>query len=159
MLCRSPLKVICPKWPIGIPPFLLLWGLCLRCVCSVIPSILWLSFHGDYSPTAHAAPSLTLLVLRGSLIRYDQAQVYHHQPWSRVLLDPIYHIFYPGDYTLWVLPWGLQLGWFPLRTGWALEPHSVTLVVARTVGQSVVMSFHPVTGQLQVLVGIIVDVM
>jgi hypothetical protein len=41
---------------------------------------------------------------------------------------------------------------------WAIEPHFVALVVACTVGQSVVVSFHPVTGQLQVLADIIVDV-
>jgi hypothetical protein len=32
-------------------------------------------------------------------------------------------------------------------------------MVAHTVVQSIVMGFHPVTGQLQVLAGIIVDVM
>jgi hypothetical protein len=43
------------------------------CVCEVcdlshLPS-LWLTSHGDYSPTASAAPSLRLLILRGSLIK------------------------------------------------------------------------------------------
>jgi hypothetical protein len=36
--------------------------------------------------------------------------------------------------------------------------YSVALVVAHAVGQSVITSFHLVTGQLQVLVGINVDV-
>jgi hypothetical protein len=46
-----------------------------------------------------------------------------------------------------------------LRAGWAIEAHVFTVVIARAVGQSVVMSFYPVTGQLQVLVGIVVDAM
>jgi hypothetical protein len=41
---------------------------------------------------------------------------------------------------------------------WLIEPHSVALVVAHAVGQSVIMSFQPVTGQRQVLAAIIVDV-
>jgi hypothetical protein len=41
---------------------------------------------------------------------------------------------------------------------WAIEPHFVALMVACAVGQPVVTSFHPVTGQLQVLAGIIVEV-
>jgi hypothetical protein len=39
-----------------------------------------------------------------------------------------------------------------------MEPHFVTLLVAHRVGQAVIPSFHLVTGQLQVLAGIIVDV-
>jgi hypothetical protein len=151
MLHCSLLKAICPKWPTGVPPFLLFWGLCL-----VSPSSLWLSLHGVYSPTA---PSLRPLIPSGSLIRCEAVQVYHHQPQSRVPLDPVYHIIYMGDYLVWALPWGLGFGWFPLHAGWAIEPHSVALVVAHVVGQYVITSFRPVTGQLQVLVGIIVDVM
>jgi hypothetical protein len=81
--------------------------------------------------------------------------VYHHHPRSRVLLDPVYHIIYPGDYLVWALP-GFELGRFPLCAGWTTEPHSVTLVVAHAAGQSVITIFHLVTGQLQVF-GIIVD--
>jgi hypothetical protein len=60
------------------------------CACDVcdwlqLPSP-WFNSHGDYSPTALIAPSLRLLVPSGSLIRYEPVQMYHHQPWSRVLL-------------------------------------------------------------------------
>jgi hypothetical protein len=47
---------------------------------------------------------------------------------------------------------------FPLLSGWIIKPHFVALVIADAVDQSVVTSFHPVTGQLQVLAGIIVNV-
>jgi hypothetical protein len=51
-----------------------------------------------------------------------------------------------------------SLGDFPIV--WVgCQLHLVALMVACTVGQSVVMSFHLVTGKLQVLVGIIVEVM
>jgi hypothetical protein len=40
----------------------------------------------------------------------------------------------------------------------AIEAHFVALMVAHTVGQSVVMNFYSVVGQLQVLAGIFVDV-
>jgi hypothetical protein len=60
---------------------------------------------------------------------------------------------------VWALPRGLELGQVPLQMGWATEPNLVVLVAARTVGQSVVMSFHQVAAQLQVLAGIIVDAM
>jgi hypothetical protein len=56
------------------------------------------------------------------------------------------------------LPWGLELGEFPLREAWAIEPRSVALVVARAVGVLVGTSFHPVISWLQVLAGIMVDV-
>jgi hypothetical protein len=51
----------------------------------------------------------------------------------------------------------IELGRFNFHAGWTLEPHFVTLVVARAVSQAVIMSFHPVTGQLQVLAVIIPD--
>jgi hypothetical protein len=38
----------------------------------------WLGNHGDFSPTSPAAPSLRPLVLSGSLIGCQSAQVYHH---------------------------------------------------------------------------------
>jgi hypothetical protein len=47
---------------------------------------------------------------------------------------------------------------FILLAGWTIELHLVALVVTRTVGQTVVPNSHPVIGQLQVLAGIIVDV-
>jgi hypothetical protein len=83
--------------------------------------------------------------------------VYHHHR-SRVLLDSVYHTIYPGDYILWVLPLGLQLGRFPLHADRVTEPNFVALVVTCAVAQSALTSFHPVSGQLQVLEGIIVDV-
>jgi hypothetical protein len=55
-------------------------------------------------------------------------------------------------------PRGLKLGRFPLRAGWAIKPHFVALVEAHAEGQSVITSFRPVTGQLQMLAGIIVNV-
>jgi hypothetical protein len=44
-----------------------------------LPS-LWLGSHRDYSPTAHAAPSLRPLVASGPLIRCQWVHVYHHHP-------------------------------------------------------------------------------
>jgi hypothetical protein len=126
------------------------------CACNVCDRLhlpfLWLCSHDDYSPTAPAAPSLRPLVSISTLIRCEPVQVYHHHPRSRVPLDPAYHNIYPGDYLVWALPWGFEFGRFPLRAGWAIEPYFVALSVVRAVGQSVV------TGQQQVLAGIIVDV-
>jgi hypothetical protein len=42
---------------------------------------------------------------------------------------------------------------------WVIEPHFVVNVVAWAVGQFVITSFNLVTGQLQVLAGISVDIM
>jgi hypothetical protein len=56
---------------------------CDVCDLSLLPS-LWLGSHGDYSLAAAAAPSLRLLILSGSLIRCEPAQLYHHQPRSKV---------------------------------------------------------------------------
>jgi hypothetical protein len=131
------------------------------CACDVCdqPGLLsmWLDSHDDYSPTSPSLHSLWLLTPSNSLTRWEQVEVYYYHPRSRVLLDPVYHIIYLGDYLVWDLP-GLVLGQFPLCAGWTTEPHFVTLMVARTVGQHVITSFHLVTGQLQVL-GIIVDSM
>jgi hypothetical protein len=55
-------------------------------------------------------------------------------------------------------PRGLKLGQFPLYVGWMLKPRFVTSVLACTVGQSVLMSSNLVTDQLQMLAGIIVDI-
>jgi hypothetical protein len=45
MLHCSLLKAIHPKWPTGVPPFLLFRGLCLRCVYLVLPSSMsWFSW-------------------------------------------------------------------------------------------------------------------
>jgi hypothetical protein len=75
------------------------------CTCNIcdqpcLPSP-WLSSHGDCSPTA---PSLRSLVLSGSLIKWKVVQVYHHQPQSMFLLDPVYHIIYLGCYLVRALP-------------------------------------------------------
>jgi hypothetical protein len=55
---------------------------------------------------------------------------------------------------IWVEAWLLSFHMI-----WAIQPHSVTLLVAHAVGQKVKPSFHSVTGHLQMLAGIIVDVM
>jgi hypothetical protein len=146
-------KAVPPKEPTCVLPFLLLRGLCLWCLWSVSPS-----FHGVHSRTAHTVPSLRPLIPNSSLIRCEPVRVYHHHPRPRVPLDPIYNTINLGGYLVWALPWGLDLKRFPFRGGWTIEPHSITLVVTCTVGQSIVMSFHWVTGQLQVLAGIIVHV-
>jgi hypothetical protein len=65
---------------------------------------------------------------------------------------------YPPDYTVWTLPWKLKLGWLSFPASGPTEPHAVTFVVVRAPGQTVITSFRQVTGQLQVLAGIIVDV-
>jgi hypothetical protein len=126
-------------------------GLCLWCLWLVPPSP-WLGSYGEFSPTA---PTLRPLVLSGSRIRCELVQVYHHQPQSRVLLDSLYHI-YPDDYLLWAL-WGWVVGWFLFHAVWVIAPHFAAFVVARTVGESALTSFHSVTGKLHVLAGIIVD--
>jgi hypothetical protein len=109
------------------------------CACDVcdrpgLPSP-WLCSHGNYSPTAPSLCSLWPLVPNSSLTRCESVQVYHHHPWSRVLLDPVYHIIYLWDYLMWALPGWLELGQFPLCAGWTTEPHFVTLMVARAVGR------------------------
>jgi hypothetical protein len=40
---------------------------------------LWLGSHGDYSPTAPAAPSLILFVLCGYLVRSEPVQMYQYR--------------------------------------------------------------------------------
>jgi hypothetical protein len=119
----------------------------------------WLGSQDDQSPTAPAAPSLRLLALTGSLKRFKPVQVYHHHPRSRVPLSPVYHIIYMAHYLVWAHPWGFELERLPLSAGWVIVSHLVALLVVCRVGHVVVPSFHPVTGQLQVLVGITVDVM
>jgi hypothetical protein len=52
------------------------------------------------------------------------------------------------------------MGDFPLvLVGWTIQPHTTALLGARRVGQAAVPSFHLVSGQLQVLAGITVDIM
>jgi hypothetical protein len=119
---------------------------------------LWFGSHSDYSQTAPTAPSLRPLIPSGSLIRCQSVQVYNHHPRCRVPMDAEYHITYPGYYLVQALPWGLERGQLPLHAGWVTQSNFVTFVVAHAVGQSVITSFHPVTGQLLVFVGINVDV-
>jgi hypothetical protein len=84
-----------------------------------------------YSPTA---TSLWPLIPSRSLISCKLVQVYHHQPRSRSPLDPVYHIIYLGYYLVWA-PWappqGLEFERFPLCVGWAIDTHSVMLMVAK----------------------------
>jgi hypothetical protein len=127
----SLLMVFFLKYPAGIPPFLIFRRYML--VTFVI--------------------GLTFLPCGCELV-----QVYHHHPRSRVPLDPLYQIIYLDDCLVWALPWGLELMQFPLLVGRAGDPHFDALMVTCAVGQSVVTSFHPVTGQPQMLAGIIVDV-
>jgi hypothetical protein len=67
----------------------------------LVPSLIGLTFLARGLVitviTASAAPSLRPLVPSGSLIRYEPVQVYYNEPRSRVPLDPVYHIIYPGD--------------------------------------------------------------
>lgn len=91
------------------------------------------------------------------MIRCKPVKVCHHHPQYRVLLDPAYSI-YMDDYLLCALPGELELKRFTLHVGWATELHYVAFVVACTVDWSIIKSFHSVAVKLQVLVGIIVDV-
>jgi hypothetical protein len=61
---------------------------------------------------------------------------------------------HPGDYIVWVLPSGLELGRFFIREDRSIEPHD-----CHTVGKSATTSFHLITGRLQVLEGRTVDVL
>jgi hypothetical protein len=118
----------------------------------------WLISYNSYSPIAPTAPSLRPFVPSGSLIRCEPAQVCKFYHRSKVPLDPVYHVIYPGDYLVWALQWELELERFPLLAGWTIEPHIVVLVITRALGQSVVTCFHSVPVQLQALPGIIVDI-
>jgi hypothetical protein len=69
MLHCSLLKAIRPEWPTGIPQFFLFRGLCLWHLCLVSSSSLWFGFHGVYSPTTRAAPSLRPLIPSSFLIK------------------------------------------------------------------------------------------
>jgi hypothetical protein len=109
MLHCSLFKTIRHERPTGIPSFLFR-GLNLQRLCLVSPSSLWHGLNSVYFPTAPVAPSLRPLIQSGSLTRCKLVQVYHHQPRSMVLMDPVYHIIYLGDYFVWALPWGLELG-------------------------------------------------
>jgi hypothetical protein len=75
------------------------------------------------------------------------------------LLNPVHHIVDSGDYPVWGFPWGLKLGWLSFSAGLAIQPHLVTFLVARRVGQMVIAHFHSVTCQLQMLVDGTVSVM
>jgi hypothetical protein len=129
-----------------------------------VTSIIVLAFfpmansNGDYSPTAPAVPSLRPLVPSGSMIWYETVKMYHHLPQFRVRLDSVYHRIYLREYLALAIPYGLKFRRFPLRACWSIKPHIFALVVAREIHQSVVKSIHQVTGQLQMLAGIISDV-
>jgi hypothetical protein len=112
---------------------------------------LWLGSPSESSSTAHISPFLRLLVPSQSV------HMYYHHPRPGVKLDPVHHTVYPRHYTVWSLSRGLRFGQFHLHAGWAIETHSVAFVAAYTVGKFVVMGFHPVTGQLQMLVGMTAD--
>jgi hypothetical protein len=92
-------------------PFLPFRRLCLWCLrlVSFLPVARFLS-RNVHSPTAHTSLSWRTPVPSSSLVKCASVQVYHHQPISGVLLDPVYHIIYPGDYLIWALPWGWSLG-------------------------------------------------
>jgi hypothetical protein len=124
---------------------------CEVCDRSRLPCF-WLCCHDDYFTTAPAAPFLRLFLSSGSLLRCEPVQVHQHLPQSRDPPDPV-HLIIVRD-----LPWGLEIWLFPLRAGWAIEPHFFSLILARAVRQSVVTCLYQVTGQLQVFAGIIVDV-
>jgi hypothetical protein len=85
------------------------------CACDVsdwnsfLP-VAWFLSRNVHSPTAHTSVSWRTPVPSSSLIKCASVQVYNHQPISGVLLDPIYHIIYPGVYLTWALPWGWSLG-------------------------------------------------
>jgi hypothetical protein len=72
------------------------------------------------------------------------------------MFDLVHHIAFPRAYPVRSTPRRLKLMRFALRAGWAIVPRSVAFVAVLTVGQPVVMSFHPVTGYVQLLMGIII---
>jgi hypothetical protein len=118
-----------------------------------------LGSHFDYSPTVPDAHSLRPLVPSSSLIRSEPVQVYCHECLPKVLLDTAYNTIYPGNYPVWALSWGLETGRFLLRAGRVIEQQLVALVeTPAQLAKSALTSFHPVTGQLQVSAGIIVDI-
>jgi hypothetical protein len=112
---------------------------------------LWLGSPSESSPTASIFLFLRLVVPSQSV------HMYYHHPRPRVKLNPVHHTVYPHHYMVLSLSRGLRLGQFHQHAGWAIETHSIAFMVAYTVGKFVVMGFHPVTGQLQMLVGMIVD--
>jgi hypothetical protein len=105
----------------------------LRCLIGVA-FLLFGFFGGDHFQTATPAPSLSALVPSGTQISCETVQVYYHHPRPRILLYPVHHIIYPGDYLVWAFPRGLKLWRFPLHAGWAIEPHSVAFFVTCGVG-------------------------
>jgi hypothetical protein len=112
----------------------------------------WSDLHGDCSTATPTALSLRPLVPSCSLVRCETIQVYYHQLRSRVPLDHVHHIVDSGDYLV------LELGRCAFRSGLTIELHIFALMVTRAVGQFIIPSFHPDTGYLQVLVGIVMDV-
>jgi hypothetical protein len=77
----------------------------------LVTSAIGLAFFPRGSVFTVITPKLLLLLLSlrklvpsGSLIWCEPAQVYHHHPRSRVPLDPVYHIIYPGYNPVWTFP-------------------------------------------------------
>lgn len=94
-------------------------------------------------------------VLSGSMLRCHLVQVYFHHLHSRVTLNSVHHIVGSGDYPIWE---GWSLGDFHLVPVGRYSPHLVIHFVACRVGQMVACS-HFVVAQLQMLVGVVGDVM
>jgi hypothetical protein len=65
--------------------------------------------HSIFPPVAPAAPSLKLLVPRGSLMTCQSVQMYHHHPRSRVPSDTVHHIVYLRYYPVRSLPKGTEV--------------------------------------------------
>lgn len=94
-----------------------------------------------------------------SLIRRELVQVYHHHLFSRVPLNPACHIIYPGEYLVWGSPTRIRAWVTSPSCGLGDTATYCALLVAHRVGQAAVPSFHLVTGQIQVLADITVDIM
>jgi hypothetical protein len=112
---------------------------------SVSPSRCSFFLLGVYSPTATTAPSIMLPFPSNSLISCEPVHVYYHYPRPRIL-DPVCQVIYPGEFV-WSFPRGLKFGRFSLRAGWAIESHSVAVVVTCKIGYFIVQILYPITGQ------------
>jgi hypothetical protein len=106
----------------------------------------------------NTAPSLRLLILNCPLIRRQSVQVYYHHlhPWMS--LDLADHIIDLGDHLAWAFPGWLELRWLSYGPGWAVQPDLLSFLESHGIDQAVVAGLHLVTGHLQMLSGIIMDV-